>query len=93
MNKIEEIFKAWSIAFNPNDEQADLAEKRIQICDICEHKELIGIGPMMSVARCNVCGCALKGKIYTPKTHLDEGGSCPQQKWNDVEDEWLNNKK
>ena len=92
MNKIEEIFKAWSIAFNPNDAQSDLASKRIEICDSCEHKEAIGIGPVLSVYRCNVCGCALKGKIYTPVTYRDPGGSCPKEKWKDVEEEWLNSR-
>ena len=29
MNKIEEIFKAWGIMFNPNDLQAEFAGKRM----------------------------------------------------------------
>ena len=91
MNKVEEIFRSWSIAFDPNDAQADLATKRIQICDACEFKGIIGIEPV-SIARCNVCGCALKGKIYTPKTYLDDGGSCPQGKWKEVEEDWLINR-
>ena len=37
MNKIEEIFKAWKISFNANDIQAELAAKRMQICDGCEY--------------------------------------------------------
>jgi hypothetical protein len=39
-----------------------------------------------------VCGCALKGKIYTDRTYLDPGGSCPKNKWSEAEDEYLNNK-
>jgi ribosomal protein L37AE/L43A len=92
MNKIEEIFKAWRIAFNPNDAQADLASKRIEICESCEFKQDIPIGPGLHITRCSVCGCALKGKIYTPVTHLDPGGSCPKNKWDSVEDEWLASK-
>jgi len=92
MNKVEEIFRAWSIAFNPDDEQAELAVKRIQICDKCEHKDKYPTGPLLYIAKCGVCGCALKGKIYTPKTYLDEGGSCPKEKWKDVEKEWLDKK-
>ncbi len=38
MNKIEEIFKAWGIMFNPSDAQAELAGKRMQICDSCDSK-------------------------------------------------------
>lgn len=91
MNKLEEIFRAWKISFNPNDAQADLAAKRIEICDVCEFKDAIPIGPNINVYRCSVCGCALKGKIYTPVTHKD-GGGCPKGKWNDVEDEYLKNK-
>lgn len=92
MNKLEEIFKAWQIAFNPNDLQAELAAKRIEICDACEFKQGIPIGPGIHFYRCSVCGCALKGKIYTPKTYLDEGGSCPKEKWKDAEQEWLDKK-
>ena len=89
MTKLEEIFRSWSIAFDPNAEQADLAIKRIEICDSCEFKILTPIGPIFNIARCSVCGCALKGKIYTPKTYLDEGGSCPKELWKDVENKYL----
>lgn len=92
ISKVTEIFNAWRIAFDPNDAQAELAAKRIEICDSCEFKEAIGIGTLDIFTRCNVCGCALKGKIYTPKTYLDEGGSCPKEKWKQVEEEWLINR-
>jgi len=92
MNKLEEIFKSWMIAFDPNAAQADIAAKRIEICESCEFRTLTPIGPFLNIARCSVCGCALKGKIYTPLTHKDPGGSCPQNKWSGVEDEWLANK-
>jgi len=91
MNKIEEIFKSWRISFNPDDDQVELAKGRIEICDSCEFKEEAGDN-ILRFTRCTVCGCVLKGKIYTPKTYLDEGGSCPKEKWKDVEDEWLKNK-
>ena len=93
MNKIEEIFKAWRIAFNPNDAQADLATKRIQICDECEFKDTITAVGIGLITRCKVCGCALKAKIFTPVTYLDRGGSCPHGKWTEVEKEWLATKK
>lgn len=85
MNKIEEIFRSFSIAFDPNAEQAELASKRIEICNDCEFKDIITVS-FINVARCTVCGCALKAKIFTPKTHLDEGGSCPKGKWSTIED-------
>jgi hypothetical protein len=90
MNNLEEIFRSWSIVFDHDAEQAELAAERIQICESCEFKVSTPIGPLFSIARCSVCGCALKAKIYTPKTYIDEGGSCPKELWKDVEDIWLN---
>lgn len=75
MNKVEEIFKSWNIAFNPNDEQAELASKRIEICNSCEHK-VTNLG----INRCSVCGCALKGKVFSPIK-----GACPKGKWDKVD--------
>jgi hypothetical protein len=83
LSKTKEIFEAWAISFNPNDAQAELASKRIEICDVCEHK---AVEPYI---HCNQCGCALKAKIYTPRTYKDDGGSCPKTKWKEVEDEYL----
>jgi len=80
MNKIEEIFKAWKIAFNPNDAQSDLAIERMKICDGCEFKKTIPI------LHCNQCGCALKAKVFSPRI-----GACPKGKWNSVELEWEKN--
>ena len=88
MNKVEEIFKSWMISWDPTIEQADLASDRIQICDACEFRILTPIGPFLNIARCSVCGCSLKQKIFTPLTYKESGG-CPQQKWNSVEDKYL----
>lgn len=79
MTKVEEIFKAWAIWFNPDDAQSALAAERIQICDSCEHKRT---NPMI---HCGLCGCALKAKIYSPVK-----GACPDGRWNDVDDKHLN---
>jgi len=58
MNKIKEIFKSWNIALNPDETQAELASKRIEICNSCEFKvENLGFN------QCSVCGCALKAKV------------------------------
>lgn len=78
MNKLEEIFKSWGIAFNPNDSQLQLASKRLSICEHCDFKSDV------PVKRCTVCGCALKGKIYSPVK-----GACPKGKWDIVDDEYL----
>jgi hypothetical protein len=81
MNKIVEIFKAWNIAFNPNEMQSDLAAERIQICDNCEYKK------NLPVIHCGVCGCALKGKIFSPVV-----SACPKGKWEEVDKKYLANK-
>lgn len=75
MNKLQEIFKAWNIAFDPNNEQAELAAKRIEICNSCD-KKVTNLG----INRCSVCGCALKGKVFSPVK-----GACPEGKWDKVD--------
>jgi hypothetical protein len=74
MNKIEEIFKAWGIMFNPTDTQAELAAARMEICDSCDSKRTT---PLI---HCGECGCALKAKVYSPVI-----GACPKGKWVAVE--------
>jgi len=93
MNKVEEIFTAWRIALTvaKDDPKYDLACKRIEICEGCEHKETVTLGNLDIFTRCNLCGCALKAKIFTVATHNNTpGGSCPKGKWSDVEDEYMN---
>lgn len=70
MNKVEEIFKSWAIALDPNRDQAELAQERIQVCDTCENKKT---DPYL---HCGLCGCPLQGKIYTPVTK-----GCPDGRW------------
>jgi len=74
MNKIEEIFKAWQISYNPTSLQGELAIKRMEICDICDSKKT------NPVIHCGECGCLLSKKIYTPVI-----GGCPRGKWIAVE--------
>jgi hypothetical protein len=75
MNKIEEIFKSWNISFNPTEQQNELASKRIEICNSCEYKV-----SNLGINRCSVCGCSLKGKIFSPVK-----GACPEKKWDNVD--------
>lgn len=79
MNKIQEIFKAWNIAMDPTTKQAELASKRLEICNSCEYK-VTNLG----VNRCSVCGCALKGKVFTPAI-----GACPKGKWDEIDKQAL----
>jgi len=92
MTKVEEILRAWGIAFNPNSEQLELAANRIQICNECPFKQSIEIANKKLLQRCSRCGCAIKAKMYTPKTYKDEGGSCPEGRWAQVEQDWLDKK-
>jgi hypothetical protein len=88
MNKVEEIFKAWGIMFNPNDTQAELAGKRMEICDNCESKRTIPIvNRVLPIVQCGECGCALKAKVYSTVV-----GACPKGKWLEVEMEWQSKK-
>jgi hypothetical protein len=92
LDKIKEIFEAWKISFRPDDTQAELASKRIEICNSCEFKVETPVGPGISFFRCSVCGCALKAKVYTTHTHLNEGGSCPKGFWSTIEDDYFKKK-
>jgi len=75
MNKVKEIFKAWGIALNPSLSQQNLAAKRLEICNSCEHKTSTA-----GINRCSVCGCALKGKVFSPVQ-----GACPKGKWDKID--------
>lgn len=83
MNKIEEIFRAWNIAIDPTTKQAELASRRLDICNGCEYK-VTNLG----INRCSACGCALKGKIFTPAV-----GACPKGKWDEVDAEMIDQNK
>lgn len=92
-SEVDKIFESWRIVFDPNNPQAQLAAERIKICDGCEFKATTPVLNGDIYTRCTVCGCSLKGKIYTPHTFQDAGGSCPKELWKNIEEEWLKNKK
>ena len=79
MNKVEEIFKAWGIMFNPNEQQNGLAAERISICNECEHKG----SNVLKLNVCTICGCALSAKVFSPKYN-----ACPMEKWITVENKY-----
>ena len=72
MNKVEEILKSWAIQLSPNDEQNELAAKRLEICNKCEKKKKNSVG----IYVCSECGCVLESKVFTP---AEKG--CPLGKW------------
>ena len=82
---ISKIVEAWSISFNPNDKQKELAEKRWSICETCPHKVETFKNKEWSYI-CGACGCPLKKKVFT-----NEYDACPKGFWADVEKEYLEN--
>ena len=84
----KEIAESWFNKINHTKEQKELADKRFEICLECPSKKEILKGKQWSL-KCGECGCPLSGKIYTPKTYLDENGSCPLSKWQEIETEYL----
>ena len=80
----KEITSAWYNKFIHTDAMKELADLRLAICVECPFK-IEGITGLPFRLRCGKCGCPLKAKVYTDKTYLDEGGSCPLNKWMDIE--------
>lgn len=85
LNDVFKIFEAWRINFDSTNPQANLAIERIKICDSCDFKVTTPILNGEIYTRCTVCGCSLKGKIYTPRTYKDPEGSCPKEYWKPIE--------
>jgi hypothetical protein len=84
----KEIAVSWYNTLSHTPEQKKIADLRFDICLECPSKKEIFEGKEWSL-KCGECGCPLKAKIYTPKTYLDKGGSCPLNKWKDIEDEYV----
>jgi len=80
MNKIIELFTAWGVSFNPNSKQLELASKRLEVCNSCEHK---GKNTFFKNV-CGVCGCSLKAKVYSPVK-----GACPIKKWDEIDNNFI----
>lgn len=73
MNKIKEIVLSYAAMVNPTEEQKAMAEIRLATCMECEQWKENALG----IEYCGMCGCATKGKIFTPKG-LE---ACPLKKW------------
>jgi hypothetical protein len=87
MNKFITIMKAWGIASFHNEEQKQLAEERMEVCNGCEFLGEINMSDVSgnlidNYFMCRGCGCPIKTKIYTPKSSPKEH-KCPQGKWID----------
>jgi hypothetical protein len=83
---LKKIVKAWITAANPTPSQKDLAEKRMEICNTCEHKKVLSSKLDITIT-CGKCGCPLSKKIFTM-----ENDSCPLNKWLEVEKDYFKSK-
>jgi hypothetical protein len=72
MNKIKEIVLSYAAAFNPTEEQSNLAEERLLICVDCEHWVQGSIRDY-----CGKCGCTTSKKVFSP----NGAAACPEGKW------------
>jgi hypothetical protein len=84
----KEIVSAWYNTIKHTPELKELANKRFEICTQCPSKKETLEGKEWSFV-CGECGCPLKAKVYSPKTYLVEDGSCPLNKWKEIEIEYL----
>lgn len=84
----KEIAGAWYNKFKHTEKQKELADKRFEICLECPSKKEV-IKKKEWALICGECGCPLSAKIYTNNNYLHEDGSCPLNKWEDVEKQWL----
>jgi hypothetical protein len=76
MSSIVDIFRAWVIAEMPSKEQAELAKKRLAICNTCDSM----VDSVVFTKKCAECGCPIGKKIFTPTM-----GSCDLNKFDKVE--------
>lgn len=70
MNQLKEILLSYATAINPTEAQKETAEKRLAVCMDCEHWD------NSVIARCKLCGCATKGKVFSPVEN-----PCPEKRW------------
>jgi hypothetical protein len=88
----KEIATAWFNVLVHSPLQKKLADDRFNICLECPSKKET-LKDSKWFLKCGECGCPLKGKVYTPFTYKDEEGSCPLEKWKEVEDDFLKSTK
>lgn len=75
MNKLVEIAKAWITAAKPTNDEKEIAEKRIAVCNTCEYSRY---NKAIDLHYCGECGCPLNKKIFSP---LRDPKACPKEKW------------
>lgn len=79
MTKINEIFEAWLVALNPDEEFKMLSTQRFEICTTCEFKKEVVKNKKWSFY-CSQCSCPINKKIFSTKYN-----PCPKSKWESVD--------
>jgi len=77
LRKFKEIANAWITAANPTPEEKKLAEKRLNVCNGCEHRQ--ENETVIEFYYCGICLCPLNKKIFSLKN--PEVNPCPANKW------------
>lgn len=77
-----EIINAWFTSINPNETESTLAKERLDICMKCDFRKEVIHNKDWS-ALCGKCGCPIRSKIFT-----NQFGSCPEKKWNPLEENY-----
>jgi len=79
----KEIFEAWKASFKPNQQQEELAQKRLNVCLECDQRREVLKGVEWS-AYCNDCGCPINKKIFSK--HYNP---CTREYWGEVDSEYM----
>lgn len=72
MNKLQEILISYVRKYNPTDDQAFIAQGRLETCMGCEHWVSGEIRDY-----CNICKCTTSVKVFSPIG----ANACPEGKW------------
>lgn len=81
---IREITSAWWDSYFAEDNQKNLAKKRLTICEGCpsleqKFKKIRKI----TISVCGECGCPISKKVFSNKFN-----ACPLGKWKDVDEKY-----
>ena len=75
----KEIFEAWILSANPNENQKKLSTLRFEVCQNCPF-----MNDILGVQICGKCGCPISKKIFTNKYD-----ACPAHKWIEIEKQFF----
>ena len=75
-----EIVEAYYTKYTSKKDspRALLAQKRLEICEACEHNTESAAGKTLNY--CAKCGCIIGGKVFSKSMN-----PCPLQKWAEVD--------